>query len=45
MADTLMTARCRTADLGPLLRYRRQIGADDIAILADIKKNHAGHGA
>ncbi|MFQ5491742.1 MAG: BtpA/SgcQ family protein, partial [Phycisphaerae bacterium] len=31
------------ADAGPLLRYRRQIGADDIAILADIKKKHSSH--
>lgn len=31
------------ADAGPLLRYRRQIGATDVAILADIKKKHAAH--
>jgi len=31
------------ADAGPLLRYRRAIGAEDIAILADIKKKHAAH--
>ncbi len=32
-----------TADAGPLLRYRRRIGASDIAVLADIKKKHASH--
>lgn len=32
-----------TADAGPLLRYRRQIGAEHIAILADVKKKHASH--
>ncbi|MHC5114734.1 MAG: BtpA/SgcQ family protein [Planctomycetota bacterium] len=31
------------ADAGPLLRYRRAIGADDIFILADIKKKHSSH--
>jgi len=31
------------ADAGPLLRYRRQIGADSIAILCDIKKKHSAH--
>ncbi len=31
------------AAAGPLLRYRRQIGADHIAIFADIKKKHASH--
>ena len=31
------------ADAGSLLRYRRQIGADRIAVLADIKKKHASH--
>lgn len=31
------------ADAGPLLRYRRAIGATDIAILADIKKKHSAH--
>jgi hypothetical protein len=30
---------------GPLLRYRRQIGASQVAILADIKKKHAAHAA
>jgi hypothetical protein len=32
-----------TADAGPLLRYRRSIGADDIAVLADVKKKHSAH--
>lgn len=32
-----------TADAGPLLRYRRQIAAEHIAVLADIKKKHASH--
>lgn len=32
-----------TAAAGPLLRYRRQIGAEAIRIVADIKKKHAGH--
>lgn len=31
------------ADAGPLLRYRRAIGAEHIAIFADIKKKHASH--
>lgn len=31
------------ADAGPLLRYRRQIGADHVKILADIKKKHSSH--
>lgn len=31
------------ADAGPLLRYRRAIGADDVAIIADIKKKHSSH--
>ncbi|QDV89275.1 Putative sgc region protein SgcQ [Phycisphaerae bacterium RAS2] len=31
------------ADAGPLLRYRRAIGATGIAILADIKKKHSAH--
>jgi membrane complex biogenesis BtpA family protein len=31
------------ADAGPLLRYRKQIGAEGIAILADIKKKHSAH--
>lgn len=31
------------ASAGPLLRYRRQIGADAVRIIADVKKKHAGH--
>jgi hypothetical protein len=31
------------ADAGPLLRYRRAIGAQSVAIAADIKKKHASH--
>lgn len=31
------------AEAGPLLRYRRQIGADHIRIFCDIKKKHASH--
>jgi membrane complex biogenesis BtpA family protein len=31
------------AEAGPLLRYRRQIGAVHVAILADVKKKHASH--
>jgi membrane complex biogenesis BtpA family protein len=31
------------AAAGPLLRYRRQIGAEDIRIFADLKKKHAAH--
>lgn len=31
------------ADAGPLLRYRRMIGADHIRVLADIKKKHNSH--
>ncbi|MCL4165880.1 UNVERIFIED_CONTAM: hypothetical protein GTU68_016012 [Idotea baltica] len=31
------------ASAGGLLRYRKQIGAQDIAILADIKKKHSSH--
>jgi membrane complex biogenesis BtpA family protein len=31
------------ADAGPLLRYRREIGADGVKILADIKKKHSSH--
>lgn len=32
-----------TAEAGPLLRYRRQIGAERVAILADVKKKHSSH--
>jgi membrane complex biogenesis BtpA family protein len=28
---------------GPLLRFRKQIGADHIAVWADVKKKHAAH--
>jgi hypothetical protein len=31
------------AGAGPLLRYRREIGAASVAIFADIKKKHASH--
>jgi membrane complex biogenesis BtpA family protein len=31
------------ADAGDLLRYRRAIGADHVAVLADVKKKHAAH--
>jgi membrane complex biogenesis BtpA family protein len=31
------------ADAGPLLRERKRIGAEDIKILADIKKKHSSH--
>ncbi|MFO0972907.1 MAG: BtpA/SgcQ family protein [Phycisphaerae bacterium] len=31
------------ADAGRLMRYRRAIGAESIAVLADIKKKHAAH--
>ena len=31
------------ADAGPLLRYRRSIGAENVKILADIKKKHSAH--
>lgn len=30
---------------GPLLRYRRTIGAEHIAVWADVKKKHAAHAA
>jgi hypothetical protein len=33
------------ASAGPLLRARRAMGADEIAIFADIKKKHAAHAA
>jgi membrane complex biogenesis BtpA family protein len=32
-----------SADAGPLLRYRRDIGAERVAILADVHKKHASH--
>jgi len=31
------------ADAGPLLRYRRHIDAEHVAILADIQKKHSSH--
>lgn len=31
------------ADAGPLLRYRRTIGAEQVRILADIQKKHCSH--
>ena len=31
------------ADAGPLLRYRRMIGAESVRILADVKKKHSAH--
>ncbi len=31
------------ADAGELLRYRRALGADDIAVFADIRKKHSAH--
>jgi membrane complex biogenesis BtpA family protein len=31
------------ADAAPLLRYRREIGAEHIRVFADVKKKHAGH--
>ena len=31
------------ADAGQLLRFRKHIGADDIRVLADIKKKHSAH--
>lgn len=31
------------ADAGPLLRYRNAIGAEHIAVFADIKKKHSSH--
>ena len=31
------------ASAGPLLRYRREIGAEGVRVFADIKKKHAAH--
>jgi hypothetical protein len=31
------------ASAGPLLRYRRAIGAESVAVLCDLKKKHAAH--
>jgi membrane complex biogenesis BtpA family protein len=32
-----------TAEAGPLLRYRREIGVERIQIFADVKKKHSSH--
>lgn len=32
-----------TADAGPLLRYRKSIGAESVKVLCDIKKKHSSH--
>jgi len=32
-----------TAEAGPLLRYRRSIGAEHVKLLCDVKKKHASH--
>jgi membrane complex biogenesis BtpA family protein len=32
-----------TADAGPLLRFRKAIGAERVKILADVKKKHSAH--
>lgn len=32
-----------TAEAGPLLRYRKQIGAEHVRIIADVKKKHSSH--
>ena len=32
-----------SSDAGALLRYRKQIGADNIAVFTDIKKKHSSH--
>ena len=31
------------ADAGTLLRYQKMIGAEDVAIIADVKKKHSSH--
>jgi uncharacterized protein len=31
------------ADAGPLLRYRKMIGAEGVRVLADVKKKHCSH--
>jgi membrane complex biogenesis BtpA family protein len=31
------------ADAGPLLRYRKAIGAEHVCVLADVKKKHSAH--
>jgi membrane complex biogenesis BtpA family protein len=40
VADEGLIAR---ADAGPLLRYRKAIGAEAVAIVADLKKKHSSH--
>lgn len=40
VADEGLLAR---AEAGPLLRYRRSIGAEHIRVLCDLKKKHASH--
>ncbi len=40
VADEGIMHKASAADL---LRYRKQIGAEDVAILADIKKKHSSH--
>jgi membrane complex biogenesis BtpA family protein len=32
-----------TAEAGPLLRYRKEIGAEHVKIIADVKKKHSSH--
>jgi len=32
-----------TAEAGPLLRYRKQIDAEQVRIIADVKKKHSSH--
>lgn len=32
-----------TAEAGPLLRYRKAIGAEHIQVIADVKKKHSSH--
>jgi membrane complex biogenesis BtpA family protein len=40
VADEGLLAR---AEAGPLLRYRRSIGAESVRVLCDLKKKHASH--
>lgn len=39
VGDEGLTEACA----GPLLRYRRAVGAEDVLVLADIKKKHCAH--
>ncbi|HIG10769.1 MAG: BtpA/SgcQ family protein [bacterium] len=32
-----------SADAGPLLRYRRSLGAEGVAVFADVQKKHSSH--